>query len=87
MATYSAIIHYNDGFEKLRDVFSEIGLQVSIYFVDGAAEKDKQRVSQCLKKSCEKGKKRRRTLRATRKGFLDKEKEEEGGESYITGIF
>ena len=30
-------------------------------------------------------KKRRKKLRAIRKGFCDKEKEEEGGESYVSG--
>ena len=87
LATYSAIITYNDGFERLSDVLSKLGLEVSMYFFDGAAKKNNQRIASCMKRSSEKGKKRRKILRATRKGFTDKEKEEEGGESYITGGF
>lgn len=31
--------------------------------------------------------KRRKTLRAFRKGYVDKEREEEGGDAYICGGF
>ena len=30
---------------------------------------------------------KRKTLRAVRKGYIDKEKDSEGGESYLTGNF
>ena len=39
MAVNSAIINYNDGFGRLGDVFTELGLPVSIY---GAERKAKQ---------------------------------------------
>lgn len=46
-----------------------------------ANEKHEENVVRNLKK------KRRKALRAQRKGFIDKEKEKEGGESYCAGSF
>lgn len=45
-----------------------------------ANEKHEEKVVRNLKK-------RRKTLRAQRKGFIDKKKEKEGGESYCVGSF
>lgn len=45
-----------------------------------ANEKHEEKVVRNLKK-------RRKTLRAQRKGFIDKKKEKEGGESYCAGSF
>ncbi|MCP4481300.1 MAG: hypothetical protein GY817_00525 [bacterium] len=87
MAANSAIINYNDGFHRMKDVLIELGLQVSQNFLDNSIRKDKQIVLQSLIKSLEKGKKRRKSLRAVRKGFIDREREEEGGESYSKGAF
>ena len=87
MAANSAIINYNDGFHRMKDVLIELGLQVSQNFLDNSIRKDKQIVLQSLIKSLEKGKKRRKSLRAVRKGFIDREREEEGGELFSEGAF
>ena len=87
MAANSAIINYNDGFHRMKDVLIELGLQVSQNFLDNSIRKDKQIVLQSLIKSLEKGKKRRKRLRAVRKGFIDREREEEGGELFSEGAF
>ena len=48
-------------------------------------KKDKSKISIMAHKSSDSVKKRRKKLRAIRKGFCDKEKEEEGDESYVSG--
>ena len=48
---------------------------------------DKKRISQMRCKSSEKGKKRRKTLRAIKKGHLDEEKAKECNDSYVSGGF
>ena len=58
---------------------SKLHLEVSMYFFDGTAMKTWQIIAICIKRCSGKGQNRRRLLRATRKGFTDKEKEEEGG--------
>ena len=45
----------------------------------------KNRISIMTHKSSDSVKKRRKKLRTIRKDFCDKEKEEEGGESYVSG--
>ena len=66
-------------------------LFVSIYLFEwtlkGAIEKDQQRIKNMNNKFQETVKMKRKTLRAVRKGYIDKEKDSEGGESYLTGNF
>ena len=87
MATNSAIINYNEGFGRIKDVLERLKLPVSKHFHIGAKMKDCQRIRQANRKATETVKRQRKILRAKRKGFLDNEKELEGGESYKFGNF
>ena len=87
MATNSAVIHFNEGFLRLRDVFKQLKLPVNKYMIDGAKRKDAKRVKNSTKVSSETGKRQRKKLRARRKGFTDEETELEGGDSYSSGNF
>ena len=87
MASDSAVINYNEGFGRIKDVFKSLNLPVGKHFHIGARLKDRQRIIQSNRKATNEVKKQRKKLRAQRKGLLDNEKELEGGESYQTGSF
>ena len=72
------------GFEKL---FSRLNLSFGVIIKSGAIEKDQQRIKNMNNKFQETVKMKRKKLRAVRKGYIDKEKDNEGGESYLTGNF
>ena len=86
MAVNSAIINYNDGFLSI-NVFGSVGFPVGRYFFFNANEKDDVHLKNMGRKSLEKNKTRRKTLRSQRKGFIDLEKENEGGDAYRAGEF
>ena len=52
-----------------------------------ALASDCDRVANISRKSTEKVNKRRKRLRAIKKGYEDKEKEEEGADSYAPGSY
>ena len=87
MAVNSSVIVYNDGFLALTSVFEHISLQPGIYFIKGAQKKNAERIRNMDKKSTDETKQRRKTLRSVRKGFIDSEKEKEGGEAYSAGKY
>ena len=72
------------GFKKL---FSRLNLSFRVNTKNGAIEKDQQRIKNMNNKFQETVKMKRKKLRAVRKGYIDKEKDNEGGESYLTGNF
>ena len=72
------------GFEKL---FSRLNLSFVVIINSGAIEKDQQRIKNMNNKFQETVKMKRKKLRAVRKGYIDKEKDNEGGELYLTGNF
>ena len=41
IASYSAIINYNEGFHKIKDIVGQLGIPVNKYFLHGAIAKDK----------------------------------------------
>ena len=87
IGVFSSIMNYNDGLLSFADFFEKLKLVPGDYFTARALSKDTQRVQTMDKKSTEKVKERRRKMRSIRKGFLDQEKEIEGGDSYATGSF
>ena len=87
MASDSAVINYNEGFGRIKDVFKSLNLPVGKHFHIGARLKDCQRIKQSNRKATNEVKKQRKRIRARRKGLLDNEKELEEGESYQTGGF
>lgn len=87
LAVYSAVINFNEGFSGIKRVFDKLGVQCGQFFEIGGVKKDIARASNTLLKSSEKGKRQRKKLRAIRKGFQDKENQEEEGPSYKPGGF
>ena len=69
-AVNSSVIVYNDGFLALASVFEHIGLQPRVFFVKCAQKKNFTRIYSMDKKSTDKTKKRRKSLRSIRKGLL-----------------
>ena len=86
-AVHSAILSYNEGPCALTDVFSYFGFKTGIVTAFDSDKKRKQRNRNIARKMSNEGKKRRKCLRSLKKGFVDKEKEQEGGDSYIPGGF
>ena len=87
ISLYSAIINFNDGFSGIKDVLRTLGLNVSKYVDNGVTQKDQQRITHSKRKSSEEGKRKRKKLRALKRGYIDKEMEDEGGKSYLSGSF
>ena len=83
----SAVINFNDGMSGFEKLFSRLNLSFGVIINSGAIEKDQQRIKNMNNKFQETVKMKRKKLRAVRKGYIDKEKDNEGGESYLTGNF
>ena len=87
MGTFSLVVSFYDGFLALANVLKDLHLTQGKYFIDRALVFDSKRVKNIQKKSTDTVKNKRKKLRAIRKGFIDKEKYQEGGESYSKGSF
>lgn len=78
-AVYSAISYFNDGAQSVTNMFCKLGISsVGIFTREACARRNSERVYYSDRKSNEIVKKRRKTLRAIRKGFQDKAIEAEG---------
>jgi hypothetical protein len=73
----SAIINFNDGLNGINGVFEKLYLKPGHYSSSFFASSDLKRVKNMEKKCNEKEKSRRKQLRSIRKGFSDKDEEEE----------
>ena len=82
----SAVISFNDGAVGLIKVLEDLSLPAGIFSQYGANNRDILRVKRMNNKEKESVKSRRKSLRAKRKGFDDKNKETEG-EVYSKGGF
>lgn len=87
MAVNSSIIVYNDGFLALATVFKSLRIPSGHYFAIGAKNKNTQRIKNMERKSLTVVKKRRKIMRSINKGFIDKTRENEGGDACNTGNF
>ncbi len=86
LSVFSATISFNDGFKGLSTVFSKLGfVDPGHYYVVGSIQKDNKRIRQCKRQSSDESKKRRKQLWAIKKGYLDRDREIEGGVSYAAG--
>ena len=83
----SAVIEFNDGRSGLKSVIDQLGLPISQYMMNGFLERDIERIKKLARKSSEKGKTVRKKLRAIRKGFQDKEKEQGETPAYSSGAY
>ena len=84
---YSSVLTYNDGFISLGNVFRKLDIKPGKCFLEGSHSRDCLRVENMDKKSLNISKERRKKLRAIRKGFVDKDREDEGGDTYSSGFF
>ena len=85
IAVYSAVIEFNEGSHGINDVFNNMGLASGSQCSNLTKKRDTSRVKKMIRKSSDKEKKKRKTLRGVKKGYLDKQKELEPQESYIAG--
>ena len=83
----STLINFNEGVQGIKVVAINMGLKIGHLTVNAMVLKERQRVPFSSKKQSEKGQQRRTMLRGVAKGWIDKEKEEEGGDSYSSGAF
>jgi hypothetical protein len=87
IATFSAILNYNDGTNGLLVIFEKLKISAGRFSHDGANNLDTSRVKNMDKKETVEVKKARKDNRAARKGYIDKERDKEGGDSYVSGNF
>ena len=81
MGINSAVLHFNDGTNGVKEVLHSFGLYGCITSKASRIHNLK-RVREMEKKSTDKVKKRRKTLRTIKKGYLDKESTKEKEPSY-----
>ena len=85
MSVSSAILIFNSGKRGLFDVFTNCGLEIGSYTETFCYLEDASKVIRLNIKSTKAVKKRRKTLRSVKMGFVDKEAEEEP--SYASGAY
>ena len=87
MGVHSAIIEYNDGATCVGKVLKLLGVEAGYFYEKATIKRNTKRIINSRRKSSEKGIARRKSLRTIKKGFLDKEKEQEKEKSYEYGGF
>ena len=87
MVVASAVLRYNDGVRGLLPVLTEVGIDYGHFTLTACARTDICRVKTMNQKSSEPAKKRRKKLHALRKNFIEKDEQEEGGQTYASGAF
>ncbi|KAK6959930.1 forkhead box protein k1 [Biomphalaria glabrata] len=83
-AVYSAISYFNDGAVSIIKCLEYLGIEPGYYTYKKCFDRDKKRIRFSDIKSSEAAKKRRKTLRAIKKGFLDTTAASEG-DMYTSG--
>ena len=81
----SAVIGLNEGGNGAIRVLEKLGIDIGKETVGGTARKNKIEIKKMNLKTGDSTKMRRKQLRKVRKGFLDKERETEKEEPYVTG--
>ena len=85
MSVSSAILSFNSGKRGFFELFTNCGLEVGSYAETFCYLEDASKVICGNVKSSKSVKKRRKTLRSVKMGFVDKEAEEEP--SYASGAY
>lgn len=78
LATYLAILKFNDGDISLLKMLTELGIVPGLFASKGAHDCDRDRINLSVKMSSEKVKKRRKVRRHLRKKHIDDAKDKEG---------
>ncbi len=86
-AVNSAVIQFNEGPNGIHSVLEALGVKAGIVTTPSSNKRTYRRNKNINKKMSDKSKKRRKLLRGIKKGYIDKEKEQEGGDSYVSGGF
>ena len=87
MGVHSAVLYFNEGTSGVKRVMDHLNLEIGEKTVLFSNRKDKARLSNMARKDTLEAKNRRKTLKAIRKGWQDKEKELECKKSYMAGNF
>ena len=82
---YSSVLTYNDGFTLVRMFLKKHDIKPDKYFWEGAYSRHCLRVENMDQKALKVAKDERKNLRAIRKGFVDKDRENEEGDAYPSG--
>ena len=85
IATFSAIVNFNDGFSGLAKVFNYLNISIGVSMKNALGKSDNNRIVRMECKSSDKAKRRRKTLNHLKKGYLDKEKQKEVVPAYKAG--
>lgn len=86
MGVASAVISFNDGLSSVVKVYEELNVIPGDFTFEFCSKKDTSRVTVMERKSSVEVKKRRKHLRAVKKGFIDTTEEKEGL-VYGAGLF
>ena len=81
----SAVIEFNEGPCGINDVLRELGVSPDVLTQQGSNKMVVRRNKSIKQKLSEIRKKRRKKLRSMKKGYADAGKDQEGGESYMSG--
>eukprot|EP00112_Aurelia_sp_Birch-Aquarium-sp1_P019844 Seg4999.1 transcript_id=Seg4999.1/GoldUCD/mRNA.D3Y31 product="hypothetical protein" protein_id=Seg4999.1/GoldUCD/D3Y31 len=84
IAASSAVVNFNDGSKGIEEVMKRLGIAPGRFMARAGRRKDLKRLDDSIRRSSEKGKKRRKKLRAVKKGFEDKEEQQD---SYKAGSY
>ena len=87
MGVHSAILEFNEGPKGFYKVLNKFDMEPGIFTEQSSSRKVAKKIRNTVKKQSDFVKKRRKHLRGIRKGFIDMEKEQEGGKSYVPGKF
>ena len=86
IAVASAVCMLNDGAEYIANVLRKMGLNGGTHTDIGLAQRERKRKRRSTEKQSDNSKKRRKQLRAHKKGWIDKNSEKEG-KTYGAGQF
>ena len=81
----SAVIQFNEGPCGVHDVLKYFSIEPGCVMTRSSNKRAINRMRNIDSKASETGKRRRKKLRSIKKGYMDREKEQEGGPSYISG--
>ena len=81
----SAVIQFSEGPCGVHDVLKYFSIEPGFVTTRSSNKRAINRMRNIDSKASETGKRRRKKLRSIKKGYMDREKEQEGGPSYISG--
>ena len=86
IATASAVLQFNDGATGVNQVVKRLGILPGKYAEIAAKKRNRKRLNDSLRSASLEGKQKRRKLRSIKKGYEDKEEEQED-QIYASGAF